>query len=79
MAGTVKVKLMRSKIGASRPQRENLRGLGLRKVHDERELEDTPAVRGMIARVSHLLAVSPGSAQAKVKTAKRQAQAAKAE
>jgi large subunit ribosomal protein L30 len=62
MAATLKVKLVRSQIGCSQPQRQNLRGLGLRKMHDERELEDTPAVRGMIARVSHLVVVSEGAA-----------------
>jgi large subunit ribosomal protein L30 len=38
-------------------QRETLKGLGLNKMHRVRELEDTPAVRGMIAAVSHLVRV----------------------
>lgn len=78
MASTLKVKQVRSQIGSTEPQRQSLRGLGLRKMHDERELEDTPAVRGMIARVHHLVTVSAGSATAKKAPAKR-AKAAKAE
>ncbi len=38
-------------------QRRTLIGLGLNKMHKTRELEDTPAVRGMIAKVSHLVRV----------------------
>jgi large subunit ribosomal protein L30 len=63
MAATVKIKLVRSPIGSTRPQRESLRGLGLRKMHDERELRDSPAVRGMIARVVHLVSVASGAAR----------------
>ncbi len=38
-------------------QRETLIGLGLNKLHRTRELEDTPAVRGMIRKVAHLVKV----------------------
>jgi large subunit ribosomal protein L30 len=38
-------------------QRETLVGLGLNKMNKVRELEDTPAVRGMIAKVAHLVQV----------------------
>ncbi len=38
-------------------QRETLVGLGLNKMNRVRELEDTPAIRGMIAKVSHLVQV----------------------
>ena len=38
-------------------QRDILRGLGLNKMHRCRELEDTPSIRGMIAKVSHLVRV----------------------
>lgn len=38
-------------------QRRTLIGLGLNKMHKTRELEDTPAIRGMIAKVSHLVRV----------------------
>jgi len=56
-AGKVKVKQVKSAIGYDRRQRATLRGLGLRKLHQVVELEDTPAVRGMINKVVHLVAV----------------------
>jgi large subunit ribosomal protein L30 len=46
-----------SPIGRRHDQRETLIGLGLNKLHRTRELEDTPSVRGMIAKVSHLVRV----------------------
>jgi large subunit ribosomal protein L30 len=46
-----------SPIRRQKDQRETLKGLGLNKMHRVRELEDTPAVRGMISKVSHLLRV----------------------
>lgn len=45
----------KSGIGRSEKQRATLRGLGLKKLNQERILEDTPAVRGMINAVSHLV------------------------
>ncbi|MCI1190905.1 50S ribosomal protein L30 [Calidifontimicrobium sp. SYSU G02091] len=54
---TLKVKLVRSPIGTKADHRATVRGLGLRKLHSERELEDTPAVRGMINKVSYLVKV----------------------
>jgi large subunit ribosomal protein L30 len=54
---TVKVQQVKSAIGYDRKQRATLRGLGLRKLHQVRELEDTPAVRGMINKVRHLVVV----------------------
>ncbi len=53
----VKVRWVRSAIGFDRRQRATLRGLGLRRLQQTVELEDTPAVRGMIKKVSHLVAV----------------------
>lgn len=44
-----------SPIGRPAIQRQTLIGLGLNKMHRSRELEDTPAVRGMIAKVHHLV------------------------
>ena len=44
-----------SPIGRPKIQRQTLIGLGLNKMHRSRELEDTPAVRGMIAKVRHLV------------------------
>jgi large subunit ribosomal protein L30 len=51
----IKVKQRRSAIGRPQRQRDTLRGLGLRKMNQERILEDTPAIRGMINKVSHLV------------------------
>jgi large subunit ribosomal protein L30 len=46
-----------SAIGRKPDQRATLKGLGLNKMHRRRVLEDTPAVRGMIAKVKHLVRV----------------------
>ena len=54
---TLKVKLVRSPIGTKQSHRDTVRGLGLRKVNSVRELEDTPAVRGMINKISYLVQV----------------------
>ena len=54
---TVVITQVGSPIGRRHDQRETLVGLGLNKLHRTRELEDTPAVRGMIAKVAHLVRV----------------------
>ncbi len=54
---TLKVKLVKSPIGTLQSHRDTVRGLGLRKVNSERELEDTPAVRGMINKIAYLVKV----------------------
>lgn len=54
---TVRVKLVRSVAGTMESHRATVRGLGLRKLQSECELEDTPAVRGMIDKVSYLVRV----------------------
>lgn len=54
---TVTVKQIRSPIGRYAYQRQTLIGLGLNKISRTRTLEDTPSVRGMIQRVSHLVEV----------------------
>ena len=51
---TVKVQLVRSPIGTKESHRATVRGLGLRKLNSVSELEDTPAVRGMINKVDYL-------------------------
>jgi len=51
------VRLVRSSSRADMFQAANLKGLGLRKINDVSELEDTPSIRGMISKVSHLVAV----------------------
>ena len=56
---TIKVVQIRSAIGRERSQRKTLIGLGLNKIGRVRELEDTPAVRGMINKVKHLVRFEP--------------------
>jgi len=56
-AARIRVRWIRSAIGYDRKQRLVLRGLGLRRLNHCVELEDTPAIRGMIAAVSHLIRV----------------------
>jgi large subunit ribosomal protein L30 len=52
---TLKVKLVRSVAGTRESHRATVRGLGLRKLNSESEIEDTPAVRGMIDKVAYLV------------------------
>lgn len=54
---TVKIQLVRSVISTNKSQRATVRGLGLRKLNSVCELKDTPAVRGMIFKVKHLVKV----------------------
>ena len=54
---TLRVKLVRSPIGTKQSHRDTVRGLGLRKLNSESVLEDTPAVRGMINKISYLVLV----------------------
>jgi large subunit ribosomal protein L30 len=54
---TIRVTQVASPIGRPKDQRQTLIGLGLNKMHRTRELEDTPAVRGMINKVRHLIRV----------------------
>ena len=53
----LKVTLKRSTIGSTQQQRSTVIGLGLRKCGSSRLLENTPAVRGMVKKVMHLLEV----------------------
>ncbi len=53
----VRVRWVRSAIGYNRRQRAVLRGLGLRRLQQTVEVEDTPSVRGMIDKVRHLVIV----------------------
>ena len=54
---TVKIKLVRSPIGTKESHRATVRGVGLRKINSVSELQDTPAVRGMINKISYLVKV----------------------
>ena len=54
---TIRVTQVRSPIGYEKSQRKTLRGLGLRRMNHTVEVQDTPAIRGMITKVSHLVRV----------------------
>jgi large subunit ribosomal protein L30 len=53
----IRIKLVRSVIGALPRQRATVRALGLRKIGSSREQESTPAILGMVKAVSHLVSV----------------------
>ena len=59
---TIRVRLAKSPWGRLPKHRACIAGLGLRRIGSVRELEDTPAVRGMIDKVRYLLEVSPDAA-----------------
>jgi large subunit ribosomal protein L30 len=52
---TLKVTLVKSPIACKQTHRRTVRGLGLRRLHQTVELEDTPAVRGMLQQVNYLV------------------------
>jgi large subunit ribosomal protein L30 len=54
---TVKIQLVRSPIGCKQDHRATVVGLGLRKLNSVSELQDTPAVRGMINKIAYLVKV----------------------
>ena len=56
-ASKIRVQQIKSVIGYNERQRATVRGLGLRRIRHVVEVEDTPAVRGMINKVSHLVVV----------------------
>lgn len=58
MAGELKITLVRSLIGKPDSQRAVLKGLGLTKINMSVVLKDTPEIRGMINKVTHLVKVS---------------------
>ena len=57
MANTVKVQLVKGLIGTRQDHRATVRGLGLRRVNSVSELQDTPAIRGMINKVNYLVKI----------------------
>ena len=57
MAKTIVVKQTGSPIRRPAKQRRTLIGLGLNKMHKTRELEDTPSVRGMVNKISHMVQI----------------------
>lgn len=54
---TVKVTLVKSAIGFPQPQKDTVRALGFRRLHQTVEHPDTPVVRGMLAKIVHLIRV----------------------
>lgn len=54
---TIKIKQVRSRIRCPKVQKQTLDALGLRKMHQVVELQDTPSIRGMIRAVNHLVEV----------------------
>jgi large subunit ribosomal protein L30 len=54
---TIKIKQVASVIGTRRSHREVLRGLGLHRMHEVVERVDTPAVRGMVAKIPYLVSI----------------------
>ena len=57
MSKTITVRQKRSQIGSMPKTRATMRALGLRKIGDTNELPDRPEIRGMIARVPHLIEI----------------------
>ena len=54
---TIKVKQIKSRIGAPKDQKRTLDTLGLRKINHLVEVEDTPSTRGMVQKLHHLVIV----------------------
>jgi large subunit ribosomal protein L30 len=54
---TLRITQVRSGIGLARDQRATVRALGIKRMHDTVEQADTPAIRGMLAKVRHLVKV----------------------
>ncbi|HEV3363467.1 MAG TPA: 50S ribosomal protein L30 [Acidimicrobiia bacterium] len=63
MAGHLKVTLVKSAIGSKPKARGTIRALGLRRINSTNVLPDRPEIRGMLAKVPHLVSVedAPGS------------------
>ncbi len=55
--GKIRIKLVRSLIGRPEKQRQIVRGLGLRRINQVVEREDTPAIRGMVRKIPHLVKI----------------------
>ena len=56
-AGKLKIQYYRSAIGFNGQQKLIVKGLGFRKLNAVREAEDTPSIRGMVAKVPHLVRI----------------------
>ncbi len=60
----IRVSWIKSGIGYSQRQKDTIAALGLRRLNQSVVLQDTPAVRGMVAKVQHLVAVEPVDGEA---------------
>jgi large subunit ribosomal protein L30 len=58
MPKTIQIKLVKSPIGYDKRQKATAKALGLRKLHQVVEKEDTPAIRGMVTTITHLVEVT---------------------
>jgi large subunit ribosomal protein L30 len=56
-AATLRIRQVKSPIGYNKKQREVLNSLGLRRIRHEVERQDNPAVRGMVAKIPHLVEI----------------------
>ena len=65
MAAMLRITLLKSMIGRPEKHRKVLRGMGLTKLNKTVELEDTPAIRGMVNVVSHLVKAEEKTDEAK--------------
>jgi large subunit ribosomal protein L30 len=61
MALKLKVTLVRSGINRPQDQKDTIRGLGLTRLNKSVTLNDTPAIRGMIRKVAHMVKVEPAA------------------
>ncbi len=57
MTGRLRITLTKSPVGYRRDQKRTVRALGLRRMNQTVELGDTPTIRGMVSKVSHLVTV----------------------
>ena len=57
MTAKLRITLVKSPIGYSKRQKRTVRALGLKRLNSTVEHEDAPVIRGMVAKISHLLAV----------------------
>lgn len=67
----IRVRLVHSTIGRDKKQEKILSGLGLRKLYSERELVDTPSVRGIVAKIPHLVRIVEENITSKKPASKR--------
>ena len=72
MSASLEIQWIHSIIGCPEDQRATIRGLGLRRLHEKRIISDTPQIRGMLSKVSHLVTIlGKGSLTHKPKRTKK--------